>query len=418
MAGTDISSTADGNAFHDYTYYGNGCTGYDGSTKSCSLNTSKTFDNETQFIGVYYTYQAAVTGSLSSTTATDYTIISDSFCPLGWQLPYSGTGGDYYDNPRSWNYYLNEYAITNDIPGSKTIRSYPHSFIYGGAISMTSAKITALDSIGRAYSNTIYGYVRAYTLYIGSGNVKAFENEVGTAGIAIRCVKFLASFIDGTVAGTPADLTVYIDENATHDHTYYGRGCKNGWGTSGEGGSQTPCADSDAGGRYVKTADNETQKNGTYYNFQAATVGAGGAMATNKTDSSYTFCPLGWQLPYSGTGGDYDDKSRSWNHLFKSYGLHIGDGTATDAIKVKSYPFSYVYSGVYYWYTGRLYNQSNFGYYWSSTVVSSTSAYLLGTWPSVVRPAYTNIKGYGVAVRCGFMVGILTYVDNWLIFKT
>ena len=194
----------------------------------------------------------------------------------------------------------------------------------------------------------------------------------------------------------------YKDGALTNDHSYYGRGCKNGWGTDGEGGSQTPCPDSDAGGRYVKTTDNETQKNGTYYNFQAATVGAGGAMATDKTDSSYTFCPLGWQLPYSGTGGDYDDKSRSWNHLFKSYGLHIGDGTATDATKVKSYPFSYVNSGNYYWGTGRLYNQSNNGVYWSSTVVSSSDAYLLYTWSSVVRPADTNNKTGGFAVRCAF----------------
>ncbi len=202
----------------------------------------------------------------------------------------------------------------------------------------------------------------------------------------------------------------YKDGTVTNDHSYYGRGCKNGWGTSGEGGSQTPCADSDAGGRYVTTADGETQKNGTYFNFQAATVGAGGAMATDKTDSSYTFCPLGWQLPYSGTGGDYDDKSKTWNHLFKSYGLHIGDGTATDATKVKSYPFSFVYSGRYYWSTGRLYAQSNDGYYWSSTVVSSTNAYLLNTWSSGVSPARTGSKAGGGAVRCGFMVSILTYV--------
>ena len=210
----------------------------------------------------------------------------------------------------------------------------------------------------------------------------------------------------------------YKDGAVTNDHSYYGRGCKNNWGTDGEGGSQTPCADSDAGGRYVKTADNETQKNGTYYNFQAATVGAGGAMDTDKTDSSYTFCPLGWQLPYSGTGGDYDDKSKSWNHLFKSYGLHIDSGTDTDATKVKSYPFSYVYSGFYHLGTGRLYYQSNNSYYWSSTVGNSGNAYQLLTWSSRVSPAYTLSKAGGSTLRCGFMVGILTYVDNWLIFKT
>ena len=195
-------------------------------------------------------------------------------------------------------------------------------------------------------------------------------------------------------------MTVYADSEVLHDHSYYGRGCKNSWGTGGEGGSQTPCPDSNAGGRYITTADGETQKNGTYYNFQAATVGAGGAMATDKTDSPYTFCPLGWQMPYSGTGGDYDDKSKSWNHLFKSYGLHIGDGTATDATKVKSYPFSYIYSGYYFWGTGRLYDQSNNGRYWSPTVVSSTHAYILYTWSSVVRPADTGKKAGGNAIRC------------------
>ena len=194
-------------------------------------------------------------------------------------------------------------------------------------------------------------------------------------------------------------IAPYKDGTLTNDHSYYGRGCKNGWGTDGDGGSQTPCADSDAGGRYVKTADNETQKNGTYYNFQAATVGAGGAMATDKTDSSYTFCPLGWQLPYSGTGGDYYDKSKSWNYLFNKYSI-VDDGTS--ATKVKSYPFSYVYSGNYRWHTGRLYSQSNNGRYWSSTVVSSASAYNLGTWSSAVRPADTDIKAGGYAVRCIF----------------
>ena len=192
----------------------------------------------------------------------------------------------------------------------------------------------------------------------------------------------------------------YKDGTVTNDHTYYGRGCKNGWGTSGEGGSQTPCADSDAGGRYVKTADNETQKNGTYFNYQAATSGTGGAMKTDNTNSSDTFCPLGWQLPYSGTGGDYYNKSRSWRYLFTRYDVSFNDGTAADATKIKSYPFSYVYSGRYYWSTGRLYLQSNNGHYWSSTVASSTNAYNLNTWSSGVRPADAHSKASGDAVRC------------------
>ncbi len=216
------------------------------------------------------------------------------------------------------------------------------------------------------------------------------------------CHSVLEYFIDGTVEGNPADLTVYRDSDVTHDHTYIGNGC------SGGDGSITPCET-----RIVKTADDETQKNGTYYHYQASTSGSGGSISTDKTDVPDTFCPLGWQLPYSGTAGDYDDKSKSWNHLFKTYSLHIADGTTTDATKVKSYPFSYVYSGNYYWGTGRLYRQSNSGFYWSSTVVSSTNAYFLDTWSSAVRPADTANKVGGYAVRCANYFSIPSSTARW-----
>ena len=189
--------------------------------------------------------------------------------------------------------------------------------------------------------------------------------------------------------GTPADLTIYKDDTTGYqlrDHTYYGNGCPSGYGET------TPCST-----RIVETSDNENQKNGTYYHFQAATSGAGGAISTDNTNSSDSFCPLGWQMPYGGTGGDYYDKSKFWNYLFNKYSI-VDDETS--ATKVKSYPFSYVYSGFYHWNTGRLYNQSNNGNYWSSTVVSSTLAYSLHAWSSGVRPASTGGKADGFALRC------------------
>ena len=190
-------------------------------------------------------------------------------------------------------------------------------------------------------------------------------------------------------------MTIYIDTDATHDHTYYGNGCYEGTGSS------TPCSS-----HLIETIDNEEQEIGTYYHFQAITSGSGGGTTADDANAPDSFCPLGWQLPYSGRGGDYYDKSKTWNHLFKSYGLHIGDGTATDATKVKSYPFSYVYSGYYVWSTGRLYDQSIRVLYWSSTVVSSTVAYYLYTWSSGVRPAGTNSKAGGSAVRCVLIFSI------------
>ena len=194
-------------------------------------------------------------------------------------------------------------------------------------------------------------------------------------------------------------MTIFIDNNATHDHTYYGNGC------SGGDGSATPCST-----RIIQTADSENQENGTYFSFQAATSGFGGTIETENTNSSDTFCPLGWQLPYSGTGGDYYNKSKSWNYLFNKYSI-VDDETS--ATKVKSYPFSYVYSGYYNWNTGRLYVQSNAGNYWSSTVVSSPVAYLLHTWSSVVRPANTYNKVGGLDIRCVKSLSIPSSTARW-----
>ena len=207
------------------------------------------------------------------------------------------------------------------------------------------------------------------------------------------------------MAGIPADLTVYADSNVSHDHTYYGRGCSNGWGTSGEDGSQTPCADSDAGGRYVATADNEIQKNGTYYHYQAASVSTGDTIVTDNSITPDSFCPLGWQMPYSGTGGDYYDKSRSWKYLFNEYGLVNDLAGSTTA---RTYPLSYIFSGAYRWTTGRLYFQSSGGHYWSITVASSTSAYRLDMSSSgSFRPAYTSNKAGGYSLRCDFNISNL-----------
>ncbi|MBR3233603.1 hypothetical protein IKG12_01925, partial [Candidatus Saccharibacteria bacterium] len=69
-----------------------------------------------------------------------------------------------------------------------------------------------------------------------------------------------SDFIDGT---NPGDSVIgYKDTNYNNDHTYYGNGCNNTWGTDGNGGSDVVCTASgdthSAGGRYVQTADGET----------------------------------------------------------------------------------------------------------------------------------------------------------------
>ena len=188
----------------------------------------------------------------------------------------------------------------------------------------------------------------------------------------------------------------YPDSNINHDHTYYGNGCSNTWKNEPpyNGGSSISCTT-----RLVKDGNNENQKNGTYYTFQAITDGTGGILATSNTNSPDTFCPFGWQLPYSGTGGAYYDKSRSWNVLFNTYGIGFDDGTTADVAKVKSYPLSYVYSGSYSWGNGSLYYHNIHGLYWSSTLLDSTTVYGL-SYSSYIRPAYATNKASGDTIRC------------------
>ena len=202
-------------------------------------------------------------------------------------------------------------------------------------------------------------------------------------GATVRCV---CTFIDGTVAGNPADLTLHKDTNSLHDHTYEGNGCPTT--------STTPCSD-----HIVSTYDNENQKNGTYYTFQASTSGSGAGLSAKNTNAPDTFCPLGWQMPYSGTGGDYYDQSKSWKYLFDTYGFPV---SAEGSNQIKSYPLSYIPSGWFLFSNGQLSGITNYGAFKSSTVGRQYSAYRTIVGP--ISYAYNENNGHVMteshAVRC------------------
>ena len=408
---------------HDHTYYGNGCPnvwdgskpdeGYGGSDKACETRVQKTNDDEDLEIGTYYNLQAASSGSGAPIT-TENANIPDSFCPLGWQLPYGGTGGDYYDKSKSWIYLLSAYNFTGSMAGSNGFRSYPLSYLYTGLYVAT---------VGRLFNQRIYGYYWTSTITGGnSGRTQRVWNvnlqqssESKSSTTPFRC-----NFIDGTVASVyvhgddEKSLVQYAHDNELLDGSYFGMGCPNGWGPEGMDGSDIPCT---ATGRIVKDGDDEDQKNGTYYNYQAATVGAGGAMTTINTNSPDTFCPLGWQLPYGGTDGEYYDKSRSYLFLYTTYNIAINNGDAQSARKIIQYPFSNIYGGYSYWKTGRLYEQNNFAILWTSTnAYGPTSAYwfVVGKTQDYVGSIQ---KQRGNNIRCDCGISILNQVANSIILK-
>ena len=198
------------------------------------------------------------------------------------------------------------------------------------------------------------------------------------------------SFIDGTVEGTNIH---FPDSDYTHDHTYYGNGCPNNGGT-GQSGATEACDK-----RILKTLDDEYQENGTYYNFQAVTDGTGSAIQTDNANVPDSFCPLGWQLPYGGTGGDYYNKPKSWEYLFvTAYKYDISQMQQTTD-KIRSYPHSFIMTGYYNNYNGAFYEQGADGLYSTSTS-KGQQRYLLFYFPGYIVISYGGGKNNDYPVRC------------------
>ena len=82
---------------------------------------------------------------------------------------------------------------------------------------------------------------------------------------------------------------------------------------------------------------------------------------------------------------------------------------STGNLGARSYPLSYVYSGNYYWDTGRLYLQTVNGLYWSSSIVSSTNSYYQYMYNTRLFKAPSYNKRIGLALRC--QIDMLSLID-------
>ncbi len=197
-----------------------------------------------------------------------------------------------------------------------------------------------------------------------------------------------------------------VDDQPKNDHTFYGNGCENSYDSSlpYQGGSATACST-----RLVSTLDPEMQKNGTYFTFSAATSTSGGSISSDNTNAPDTFCPLGWQLPYSGTGGDYYNQSRSWSYLFQKYSII---SNRASVIRIRSYPFDYVYSGHYSLASAALFRQGNNYSSWSITNNMSEYAYRISVMDTFIVLNDPNTKYVAQPTRCNPRVSILILKHN------
>ena len=166
-------------------------------------------------------------------------------------------------------------------------------------------------------------------------------------------------------------------------------------------------------GQNVTTQNARIYSYGNYYTWSAAIADTTAYTSNNTSVTNTSICPSGWHLPKGG------DKSNEANNEFWSLvvtGINNGTNPANyessttpyytgtpegieASNKLRAYPNNFVYSGNVY--GGSVYNRGSDGWFWSSTALSSDSAYYLYLYSSIVRPGtYYHSKYYGRSVRC------------------
>ncbi len=172
-------------------------------------------------------------------------------------------------------------------------------------------------------------------------------------------------------------LANYKDNDMAHEHTYFGNGGSTTVGTSYQ----------------TTTYDGETQKIGTYYNFQAATIGTGASLSTDGDQAPDSFCPNGWQLPI----GNTQDVNKAFQKLLNSYNI---TSNAAGSIVARSYPPSYIFSGHYHWGEGRIYNIGYDARWQTNTVWGEDNTYTLYIGGNGIVPNGVLDMLTGLPLRC------------------
>ena len=152
---------------------------------------------------------------------------------------------------------------------------------------------------------------------------------------------------------------------------------------------------------------------GNYYTWAAAIADTTNYTSNNSSVMNTSICPNGWRLPKGG------DKSNETNNEYWAYivtGLNSGikpanygsdempgyyadsEGTEVSS-KIRTFPNNIIYSGGVYAYSTQ--NLGSDGLYWTSSVYSSSFAYVMSFYKNGVSPGTSNhLKYGGGSIRC------------------
>ena len=164
----------------DHSYRGNGSAGTTTATTFASTYAGHSIVSETQHIGTYYDWAAAIADRTDYTTAGDS--VSTSICPKGWTLPKGNT------DAKSFQTLANAYSLTNSQAGSEGLRSYPLSFVFSGNYYWGHGSLYYQSTGGHWWSSTVVSDTNSRSLYVYSSELRPQGNNNKLYGFGVRCV--------------------------------------------------------------------------------------------------------------------------------------------------------------------------------------------------------------------------------------
>ena len=222
----------------------------------------------------------------------------------------------------------------------------------------------------------------------------------------------IAKLVDGKIWMTKnlnlAGDTTFTSDTTDFDSTYTIPDTQ-GWQAGGTLPASSTSGFFNDNYAYVYNSNNSSNdcSNGcySYYSWDAATLGSGRGKSKENTDVPYSICPKGWKLPTSRTTGTTNWQTESdFYALAHQYGLNSTTSTSanTSEFYTQAGPGTtpnFLLTGRYY--NGSLYNGSNVGYYWSSTLDGNNNyAKYLYFNLSSIRSADNYDRKVGFSIRC------------------
>ena len=143
---------------------------------------------------------------------------------------------------------------------------------------------------------------------------------------------------------------------------------------------------------------------GNYYNWTAAIASnaSSGIGSTRYDVAANSICPKGWKLPQGRSSTSGDAATRQFGNLWYTSGIITsvsGSSYATNGFNnIRTSPLFFVRGG--YVYGSSLVNSGSFGFYWSSSVVSTSDACSAYFRSSLITSANYSTRSDGLSIRC------------------